>query len=60
MSITTRQIREFLLSKKGLTKDEKKEIENANEKDLKEMFEEFKKYNSKNKTQNDRFNDVWF
>lgn len=60
MSITTRQIREFLLSKKGLTKDEKKEIENANEKDLKEMFEEFKKHNSKNKTQNDRFNDVWF
>ena len=57
-----KEIKKFLLSKKGLTPEERKEIEHANDHDLEELFSEFKKEPNQKKKQNknDRFNDVWF
>ena len=41
--MTTNEMRKILLSKKGLTPVEKKEIEKANDYDIKDLFAEFKK-----------------
>ena len=60
MTMTIKQMKQFLLSRKGLTPAEKKEIEHANEKDIKDMFEEFKKHKNNNTKVNERFTDVWF
>lgn len=56
--MTVREMKKILLSKKGLTAEEKKEIEKANDYDIKDLFQEFKK-NKKTKP-HERFTDVWF
>jgi len=57
--MTIKEMKTFLLSKKGLTPEERKEINQANDKDIKDLFAEFKK-RGKTPKNKERFTDVWF
>jgi len=57
--MTIKEMKTFLLSKKGLTPEERKEINQANDKDIKDLFSEFKK-KVKKPQNSERFTDIWF